>query len=589
MPAGATPQLPQRPQAEAAARRDRRQLLRYVLGDEAPADDAVLERVDVDALLRDRAEARRAAAAQSSPIPGGGNPFAESDEDDDEEPEEPSSDGNNAPTLVGAVLPPLSLALARLGEVSEEGSLAAFQLYLCSSVGKAADTSGEEARVLFARAQLGVSPSLAGHLRALLSALRPSREDALSLRTPLMLLLSTSSSLAPRELRRFRHAQSSLLLSAVAESDALVLRSRVSACDLAAVATLSQLLERDGYALPLTPTGVAAYQACVSCAWDYVDDASGTPVDDAPPFLLSLQCLWPTLGVTARADLSHRVYSALARWTTSSAAEALQIARHDSAALANIFKDQSLRPSESELHHIHATLRPVVARASLLLSDRSFFAFGADRSFSYLLDVLIFSDAALSGPGKVNVSALVQAAVRSAFARITAAAPSHEALAQQAGALLSTELRQFAPVLEPHEPNAALVATAEVQRLLADSIATWTASKPGAADALRGLRAAEEVFADCVGVAESPNCALLAAPFALSWTNARLAQMDKWLTRNLAEEKWQPASKATTIAAFTTVELARSIDSVVDDWGELRVQQSESATVRSSSLHRGPR
>ena len=573
------PLLPSKPVATDVARRDRRLLLRYILELESgsPPSDAALEALDVEALIRSRQQVPPPAANANVNASANANPFDSEDEDGPDT-------APAAPASTAQMLAPLLLATP-LRELTDDCTILAFQLY---SPGEPKEKLRE-----FARAQL-LSPQLAAHLGLLTAVLKLSEREATSLRLPLLLLLASHGGglLSARALADFRQAQAAMLLSSVPEERALLLRTRVLAGDLAALGELSGLLESAGWALPVAPVGIALYSTLVSCQWDYVDESSGTPVAEASAFLTSLSRLWPLVGCTPRSHAAHRLFSAVRRWSCFGSVDALQVARRDAAALASLFKDQSVKPSTDEEAHLRATLAPVFARCAEQLDDyHRFFPFGADKAFASLLETMVHTDAVLQslprGAGRLAVRSLMESSIRAAYARIvTAAGGVLLTVTQRVSELLVTELDNFSPVLEPSEPRAALLAVALIHSLFTETLQGWLHAPPAAEEALASLKGAEQLLTR-LAQAGSPatlDCALLAEPFSTSWVDLRQALLERVLSRNLAAESWKLDSKGTSQAAYTVVELARGMNDAVESWFQLQVQQREAALALVAGL-----
>jgi hypothetical protein len=224
------------------------------------------------------------------------------------------------------------LLCAALAGFDDELGGAAFQLHSASCI---LAGGAPHAFTDFVRAQLGVAPQVADHLRTVLpkwrAGVKGDSSQALSLSLPHALL--ETGALPPKLARHWQRMQVEQLLCALPAAAADALRAELfpaagtDELPSEALARLTAALEARGWAIPTEPLGVALYGALIRGQWDYLDDSSGTPVDEAADLFVSLRRLWPPLGVGQTAHNAHCVFSAVQRWFVGGSVEALRLAR----------------------------------------------------------------------------------------------------------------------------------------------------------------------------------------------------------------------------------------------------------------------
>ena len=226
----------------------------------------------------------------------------------------------------------LGLPQVALADFEDELAVAAFQLHTasCTLAGGASPTLTE-----FVRAQLGVAPQFADHVRSVLPKWRAGVKGDLSQAPSLTLPLALvdPGALPPKFARRWQRMQLAQLLCALPAA-AASLRAELFAADVErdepspeALVHLTTALEARGWEIPVEPLGAALYGALVRCQWDDLDESSGRPVDEAADLFVSLRRLWKPLGAGQAAHNAHCVFSAVQRWFIGGSLDALRLAR----------------------------------------------------------------------------------------------------------------------------------------------------------------------------------------------------------------------------------------------------------------------
>ena len=489
----------------------------------------------------------------------------------------------------------------------------------------------------FVRAQLGVAPQFADHVRSALpkwrAGIKGDLSHALSLSLPLALL--ATGALPPKLARRWERMQLAQLLCALPGAAADALRAELFPSAAAtdslspeALARLTAALDARGWDIPADPLGAALYGALVRGQWDDLDESSGTPVDEAAGLFVSMRRLWAPLGLGQMAHDAHCVFSAVQRWVVGGSLDALRLARcvlfvgplalsltrvscyflcsRIAKELASALSTNAALPA-AEATHVRLTLSPVASRGAVLLEDYHVqFRRGGDESFALWIDIACDVRAALaalagSAPEGGLVAGMLCKSLTAAYMRCRenalksgadADGSNMAALARGTQDLLDAEAKLFTPALEQREPAAACTGATHLQQLFASDLRSWLRSVKGVEQALPGLKASESLVArlqSCAigGAAGEPpppiDIAALAEPLAQAWVTARVAQSTQWMERALSLERWD--TTATPDSGTTSaIDLVRAANEAADAFFSFKLQQAGPARALAQGV-----